>query len=224
MFPINKNDYMQIPSLKDIVYNYISDSIQNGTLKAYDKINETDIVNTLNISRTPIREALIQLAAEGLLESRPRRGFVVKPLTIREAKDIYAIIGRLDAFAIELALPKLTDSDITLMSNLINKMYNRIKLRDFKAYYQQQLDFHNVYILKSDNSELIETLSRLRRRFVRQSYDSTDLEELSKALNNSNDEHSLIIKLIKQKDLIALKKLLIEEHWSLNYASNDTVY
>lgn len=215
---------MHIPSLKDIVYDYISDSIQNGNLKAFDKINEMDIVNALNVSRTPIREALIQLTAEGLLESRPRRGFVVKPLTIQDAKDIYAVIGCLDAFALELALPKLTKSDIDLMSSLIDKMYESIKLKDFKSYYQQQLDFHNVYIVKSDNIELIDTLYRLRRRFIRQSYESSDSENLSKALNGSNDEHCLMVKLIKQKDLSSLKKLLIEEHWSLRYAYNDTVY
>ena len=59
-------------SLKDHVYKYISDKISDGSLKPDDKINEQQISESLNISRTPIREALIQLASDGLLESTPR--------------------------------------------------------------------------------------------------------------------------------------------------------
>lgn len=74
---------MEVPkyrSLKDHVYDYIAQKIQDGTLLPNQKINEAEICKKLDISRTPTREALFQLASDNLLQYIPRRGFIVTPL------------------------------------------------------------------------------------------------------------------------------------------------
>ena len=68
-------------SLKDHVYNHIVDLIDGGTLADDHKISEQQICDALGVSRTPVREALIQLAADGYLENVPRKGFYVKRVT-----------------------------------------------------------------------------------------------------------------------------------------------
>ena len=93
---------MEFLSLKDHVYNFIAEQIRLGKLNSNEKVNEQDICQQLNISRTPVREALIQLAADGFLDSAPRRGFRVKPLTKKEGEDIYHILAPLDALAAEV--------------------------------------------------------------------------------------------------------------------------
>ena len=79
-------------SLKEHVYEYISNQIRDETLKPGEKINENVICETLKISRTPVREALIQMANDGYIEQIPRRGFVVKSISLERVHNIYEIL------------------------------------------------------------------------------------------------------------------------------------
>ena len=83
---------MEYLSLKDHVYNYIVEQINSGKLLPGKKVNENHICEMLKVSRTPVREALIQLSSEGLLDNVPRKGFVIKSLTKQEAEETYFII------------------------------------------------------------------------------------------------------------------------------------
>ena len=67
----------RLKTLKDHVYDHIADQIRIGELRPEKKINENIICQELGISRTPVREALIQLAAEGVLNNTARKGFVI---------------------------------------------------------------------------------------------------------------------------------------------------
>ena len=199
-------------SLKDHVYEYISENLKDGSLKPDDKINEKDISDKLGVSRTPVREALIQLAAEGLLKSEPRRGFRVKPLSLKEASDLYQLIGYLDAMAAVLALDNMSEKDIDLMKSLHSKMDKSIKDDNFDKYYQFQIKFHDVYIDRCDNNELVDTLEKIKMRFIKQGYSDIDSEVLDKTFNETNKQHLEIIKLFEEKNKESLEKFLKEIH------------
>lgn len=208
-------------SLKDHVYEYISKRIQEGTIKPNDKLNEQEICNELNISRTPVREALIELAADGLLDSEPRRGFRVKPLTLEKAKDLYMIIGSLDAMAATLALDVLTKDDIALMRELISQMDIAVTNNRLDDYYKLQVDFHNIYINKCGNEELIRILNQLKMRFIRQGYDSN--EKLLQIFTQTNKEHKIILDLMEKKDADKLEHYLRTVHWDVEYSNLDVI-
>lgn len=210
-------------SLKDHVYEYISENLKDGSLKPDDKINEKDLSDKLGVSRTPVREALIQLAAEGLLKSEPRRGFRVKPLSLKEASDLYQLIGYLDAMAAVLALDNMSEKDIDLMKSLHSKMDKSIKDDNFDKYYQFQIKFHDVYIDRCDNNELVDTLEKTRMRFIKQGYSDIDSEVLDKTFNETNKQHLEIIKLFQEKNKEALEKYLKEVHWDIEYAIFDVI-
>lgn len=214
---------MKIKTLKDYVYEYISKGIQEGTLKPNDKLNEQEISDRLGISRTPIREALIQLAADGLLESIPHRGFRVKPLSLKEVTELYIIIGNLDSLAATLALDNLSEEDINQMESLKEEMDEAIKKEEYDRYYKLQIEFHDVYINKCNNKELIRILNQLRMRFIRQSYSNIDKEELLKVLLETNEQHGAIIDLIKARDSKRLENYIKEVHWNTKYAFSDVV-
>lgn len=214
---------MKIKTLKDYVYEYISKGIQEGTLKPNDKLNEQEISDRLGISRTPIREALIQLAADGLLESIPHRGFRVKPLSLKEVTELYIIIGNLDSLAANLALYNLSEEDINQMESLKEEMDEAIKKEEYDRYYKLQIEFHDVYINKCNNKELIRILNQLRMRFIRQSYSNIDKEELLKVLLETNEQHGVIIDLIKARDSKRLENYIKEVHWNTKYAFSDVV-
>ena len=75
-------------SLKDHVYDYIETQIKEGKLSPNQRINEAVICKELNISRTPVREALIQLSAEGVLENNARKGLILKAVNAHEVAEL----------------------------------------------------------------------------------------------------------------------------------------
>jgi DNA-binding GntR family transcriptional regulator len=90
-------------NISEAVAAAVRTMIVDGTLAEGDRINEVHLAERLGVSRTPLREALSRLAAEGALTSTPSRGFSVRPLTLEEFEQIYAIRPILDPEALRLA-------------------------------------------------------------------------------------------------------------------------
>ncbi|AYD40383.1 GntR family transcriptional regulator [Clostridium fermenticellae] len=204
-------------SLRDIVYKYISDKIQNGELQANEKISESSICKDLSISRTPAREALIQLAADNLIEYAPRRGFFVKEVSLKEKLDLYAVLACLDGYAATLAMDKLNDDDYKEMEHIVKEIDKTIKDKDYKLYNKLQFEFHNIYVSKCDNEKLKETLSGLEHSFIPVTYSNKNTEVLFKILKDVNKEHTFIIELFKKKESEKLEYFLREVHWAAKY-------
>jgi len=157
-------------SLKDHVYQYISGRINDGSLLPETKINEKMVVDDMNISRTPVREALIQLATEGYLQNIPRKGFIVKRVDKNKAREVYSLLGVLEGFAATLCVHTMATADMNHLQNYYQKMETAIESGDVKAYYNYQNQFHDIYIQKSGNQELIKMIQLLKKIFIRQTY------------------------------------------------------
>lgn len=213
-------------SLKDYVFDYISHQIHIGILKPNEKINESSICEVLQVSRTPVREALIQLADEGILENLPRRGFTVSEVNLNKVKEIYSIIGVLEGFAAYEAVSKISEEDIELLLQYIVQMDDCIGKGDYDSYYKKQLKFHEILINSCGNAELINLIQKLKKKFVKQSYiiDIVDdgAKNISTALNITNSEHKKIYKLVKEKKGKELEDYLRNVHWNVTYAKYDT--
>lgn len=210
-------------SLKDHVYQYISKELQEGHLSTGDKINEQRISETLGVSRTPVREALIQLASEGVLQSEPRRGFTVSPVSLESAKEIYSIIGTLDAMAAALAINRLHESDLEKMHRLHAEMQALISQNLYDEYDRCQRRFHDVYTLKCGNAELIRLLDQLRMRFIKQGSYTARPENLQQAFLETNREHLQIIRLLAAGKKEPLQKYVKEVHWSELHANFEII-
>ncbi len=204
--------------LKDHVYNYIVESIKNGSLLPNNKISEQDISDVLNISRTPVREALILLSSDGLLTNHPRKGFVVKGMSVKDAQEIYQVMGALDGLAATLALEKMTEEHFKKMQFYIKSMYLAIESDSIEMYYSQQEEFHNIYTSICGNSYLIESLHKLSRKFLVKSYNSLMGENYIDVLNDTNKEHETILELFKKGDADELKKFIQLTHWKIDHA------
>lgn len=214
-------------SLKDHVYDYIAEKINDGSLTSNKRINEQLICEELKISRTPVREALIQLSTEGYLENIPRRGFFVSAIDEKKAMDLYRIIGRLDGLAAALSMDFITDKDITMMKILIKSMEEAIESKAPDIYYKLQIDFHNVYINICRNEELIRLLNQLRKNFIRQTY--SDKEEglgtgnLFGVLRTTNAHHKVIVEIIERKDKEEIERYIRDVHWNVENAKFDSI-
>jgi len=201
-------------SLKDHVYNYIAQRIQDQTLLPNQKINEAEICKKLEISRTPTREALFQLTSDNLLDYLPRRGFTVKAFDPKKKLDLSVIIGTLEGLAATLAVDHLTPKDLADLEALVDKMDASITNHEFTDYYKDQYIFHKIYIDKSNNDVLIETLNSLKNSFIRQSYGSEDPAKLMRVLHIVNGEHRKIVELFRADDKAGLEATL-KYHWRI---------
>jgi len=206
-------------SLKELVYAYLYEKINQGTIKPNEKINESLICEDLQVSRTPVREALIQLEDEGYIKRMPRRGFIVREVTLEKIREIYEIIGCLDGLAASLAIDRMTGKDIILLETLVEKMNEAIKNKKLHEYFKLQRNFHNVYISASGSEELYNTLLSLKKRFVKKAYFTRENDqELYTALKRFNDGHKQIVNLIKKSDKKGVADYLKEVHWNFRNA------
>lgn len=213
-------------SLKDHVYGYIAEKINDGSLSRDQWIDEQLICEELKISRTPVREALIQLATEGYLENLPRRGFIVCGVDEKKARELYMIIGRLDGLAAALALDYLTPKEINMMKILITSMDQAIDNKETDIYYKLQLEFHNVYINLCRNENLMRLLNQLRKNFIRQSYADIKGEnetlELFDLLKKINEHHKAIVEIFERKDKDEIERFIRDVHWNIENAKFDS--
>lgn len=212
------SEYM---SLKDYVYKYISEKINEGSLKSSDKLSEKQISDALNISRTPIREALIQLASEGLLEKTPRKGFRVKSLDIQKAKNLYEIIGLLDGRLAYNAVDIINDDIIKKMQFLAESMDYAINQGLKEEYHELQIKFHDLYINLSDNTEMISLINQLKSNFLRKYYVFNESKDEKEILRQTNEEHYEIIRLFKEKKKDELENYIRNIHWASDNVEPD---
>lgn len=201
------NEYL---SLKDHVYNYIVEQINSGNLIAGKKVNETAICESLEVSRTPVREALIQLSSEGLLENVPRKGFVIKRLSKEEAKETYFMIGALDGLAASLSAPLLTEKHIKEMEFYIQSIDLAIDTGNYHMYHKMQEAFHDVYLSACPNKSLVTLLSQLKKKFLK-NFDDSDKERLLQ----TNNEHRKMMELFRRMDCAELERYMKEVHWNI---------
>lgn len=214
---------VKFKSLKDHVYDYIANEILIGKLHPEDKINESSICEELSISRTPVREALIQLASEGILDNVPRKGFIVKSMNRKDAAELYVILGYLDGLAAKLACPHLTDKMYKDMQFYINSIDLAIESKNYEMYLQQQRLFHQIYIDQCGNNTLIDEIGKLKNKFLRKSYADDEEGQTYNTLKETNAEHEVILKLLEEKKADEVFKYLAEVHWAPKKSDLDLI-
>ncbi len=204
-------------SLKDHVYEYIARKIKEGELLPNQKLNENAICTELEISRTPAREALIQLSSEELIEFIPRKGFFVKEFTDKRKEDMYTVLATLDALSAVLAMDNMTEEDFIHMEELIEQIDIAIKYKNMESFVKYHSDFHATYTSKCNNDTLIDEIYSLRNSFARQSFNDSGDRKHFDACMIFNKEHRIILDLFKEKKSEELEGFIKKTHWDINH-------
>jgi len=132
----------------------LRDLILAGALAAGSKLGEAELATRLDVSRTPVREALSRLAAEGLVEIVPNRGARVARWTDDDLQQIFELRLRLEPYAVGLAVPRLSDSDLDELDDLAHRMQNLGKpgrAQDLDGIVQLNRQFHRTLINRAAN-------------------------------------------------------------------------
>lgn len=204
--------------LKDHVYEYISSRIDAGELAAGDRVSEQAICDAMGVSRTPVREALIQLASDGYLDNLPRRGFRVRGFDQQNAVEVFEIMGPLDGQAAFLACPLLTDDDLTQLKFLVGSMDLAIAGGLIRKYDDIQRDFHRTYVTRCGNERLLGMISQLERCFIKRDYAAVDQATACELLKKANAEHARILEMFEARDAPGVRDFIRDVHWNTENA------
>src|SRR3982751_6031496 len=157
--------------LHEEVVGRIRDILLDGEIPPGARIPERELCERLDISRTPLREALKVLAAEGLVVLLPNRGSRAAKLTQKDVKDLFEVCESLEATAGELACPRITDAQLREIADLQVHMVEHYRAQDLLSYYRCNRLIHEAIVRAADNAVLAgfyESISgRIRRaRFI----------------------------------------------------------
>ncbi len=208
---MGKKTILNLASLKDQVYEYIRKQLKRGELRPGSVIDMNATSQKLGISKTPLRDALIRLEMEGFVNILPRRGVVVNTLSVQDIRDFYQILGALESTAVLTASSSLSEKDIVRMKKLNQRMKRAIEKDDFDAYYEENLKFHDIYLLLSGNKTLRKTADTLKKRL----YDFPRREGYIKEWEESSiEEHGKFIELMEKKKYQEAADYIRDVHWS----------
>lgn len=202
----------KIKSVREQVYEHVVHMIRTGELNYGDKINIIELQDSLEVSRPPINEALIQLAADGILDNVPRKGFFVKSMSERQLIDTYEVIGMLDLHAAFKAMDNATEKNIDMMRMTVSKIEEAIEKENYDEYYDLQEGFHRAYHDICGNPVLIDVIEDLLRRVIRTTAVFANKEQMYAFFRKSNLDHAEIVECIENKDRERAPDLIMN-HW-----------
>ena len=147
-------------SLGATAYRRLADAIRDGELAPGTRLREEDLAASLQMSRTPVREALRQLQAEGLLEQDAQRGMAVSRLDHQQMTELYLMRDVLEGTAARLAARHASEAEVAVLRDLVEV---EAKLgRDAKQLARHNQRFHEALYLAAHNRYLLKTLNALR--------------------------------------------------------------
>lgn len=204
---------INIKSLREQVYEFLRRELASGSLLPGSPINMNEISRQLRVSKTPLRDAILQLETEGFVTIAPRSGVFVNELTLDVIRHLYEMAGGLELSVLLANLDRIDENRIATMKWLNAGLIGAVQREDFDTLYEMNLAFHNVFVDLSDNVPLRRILSAAKQRlydFPRRGY------IVEWELENCK-EHEMLIQAIEQGDRAQLQCVWLEKHWGFTY-------
>jgi DNA-binding GntR family transcriptional regulator len=208
---MSERPILNVKSLKEQVYDYLRDQLRSGEMLPGSVINLDETSRKLGVSRTPLRDALLQLESEGFVTIYPRRGVIVNFLSLEDIRNYYQIIGALESTAILQAFDKIGENEIRTMERIIDDMRRAIEADDFDLYYDKNLALHDVYLAFCGNENLVRIVRVMKRRLYDFPRQRGFIKEWELA---SISEHTELLQLIKQRKAAEAAAYVRDVHWS----------
>ncbi len=199
--------------LKDQVYQYLRDEIRKKNFLPGSVINMDATSKKLGISKTPLRDALIQLEMEGFVTIAPRKGIYVNELTVEDIKEYYEVIGALESSALRISFPRMNPTHIERLKKLDLAMEKALEKDYFNRFHEKNLEFHNLYIELCENRTLTKTVNNLKKRL----YDFVPQDRWIKEWEMSSiKEHQGLVAAIEKGNLQESLHFIQDVHWSFS--------
>ncbi len=203
------NDMPSRMSIKDMIYQTLRSWIIDGTLQPNESVNDMEIARYFSTSRTPVREALLLLAQQGLVEVKPSQGTRIAPLAKDSAFMIYEALAKLFGVAAKMACQKRTEEDLEQLHALNDAFAQAITNGEWARFLQCDADFHAAVFQIAGNQYLGDYAQQLTVHAQR--YENYFLKNGSDK-NSSVQDHEAVIRAIEDQDIEAAQQYA-EKNW-----------
>ena len=154
-------------SLLDTAYEEIKHRITICEYRPGDYLNEAEISATLGIGRTPVHQALDRLMIEGLVQVMPRKGIIVKPVSLDEALQTIEVRLLNESYCVRLAADRASAAEMDELTLILERAQQELATRDGERLMRLDREFHGVLARSARNPVLTELLGRLHDRSLR---------------------------------------------------------
>lgn len=188
--------YFAKMKVSDQIRQRIEEAITTGELLPGDAIDDLALANLHKVSRTPVREALLQLQVQGLVHNTPRSGYTVAKMDLKQLLSLWELLAELEGVAVRLACERMTNTEIRALSKLHTQSKKAVEKNDLDAWQTWNLKFHDLIYLGVRNMHLRQEVMRLRFRtgvYRRHAFDSLG------DLRASYMQHEKIVKAIQAR-------------------------
>lgn len=157
-------------SLSDQVYRVLQTSIVTGDIKPGERLRDQELAERLGVSRTPVREALLRLEEEGLIETVPGSMTRVTPVDTPEAWDAFPVVAAIQALATRMAATRLTSAQMAALQAANDSFKTSMESGDTAGALKADDDFHGVILSATGNLAILRSLDRLMPAIRRLEY------------------------------------------------------
>lgn len=191
------NQWTKMARTSDKLISEIRKDISSGVLKPGDQLEEAALAQRFGVSRTPIREAIRAMVDCGLLETRSRKGAIVRILSAKELLDLFEVAAELEGMACRLAAASLTETGVASIQSALNQCKKSAEQNNSEEYAKANLEFHKTIHDASGNQKLVEQLQEMQ--VVINSYRAMPYK-IRGRLQKSTEEHAAICAAILSGD------------------------
>jgi DNA-binding GntR family transcriptional regulator len=197
----------ELTPLREKIASAIRAAIIDGRIGAGERLREPVLSRQLGVSRTPLREALLQLDSEGFVEMTPRRGAVVRPLSRQDAAETYEVKGALEALAARLACARMESATLQRLKEINDTIgsLGRARTAEQARILQLNAEFHQTLTDASGNEKLSQYVRVLRAQALRYNY--IYLSVISR-LEESVAEHNQILDALRRRKADEVERLV----------------
>jgi DNA-binding GntR family transcriptional regulator len=181
--------------LSDEVASYVRELIVSGRLRSGDFIRQEHIAEELELSATPVREGLLSLKGEGFVLLKPRRGFVVAPLSAADIRDLFTAQALLAGELVSRAAGRISDEDLSELKSVHEALSKAAEAYDGEAVVNLNHDFHRRINLIADSPRLAWLLS-ISTKFAPRRFFAT----MSDWYRASAQDHAAIVEALSHRD------------------------
>ena len=193
-------------ALHEQVAQQLRQMLVEGQIAPGAKLNERELSEELQVSRTPLREAIKMLAAEGLVELLTNRGAIALQLTRADVLNTFEVMAGLEGQSGELAAQRITDAELSNIKALHFEMLAAYTRQDLSAYYRLNSEIHRAINAAAKNPVLTATYNQVNARLQALRFRSNqDGDKWSRAVQ----EHDAMVAALERRDSAAMREVLL---------------
>lgn len=196
-------------SLTERTYQILRREILSCVLEPGSEVSEADIAERLSVSKTPVREALGRLRADGFVVTFPRRGYQIVPLTIADMNELFDMRRIVEGGCGELAAERITDEELDALERLADAGLSRDANAGLDAFIAANREFHLAIVRATGSKRLFEQTFKQLDELERFFYIGARYRDISSEVQA---DHHRIVESLRTRDPVATRKIMIEHN------------